>query len=174
MRGSLVLLAVFAASLPACTSGTSTSRGSSPTGPNDPSGPRGPYGEVYGTQVSADTGAIDDSVAVTLTIANPTSATMHLVYGAPFTYARWMQNDTMFTTVSPLLVPDTIVLAANADTTLTPIWVHLSTQPLHPLPTAEVIGVPAGTYNLAACAFVPQGANFVPSCGPTVQFTITP
>jgi hypothetical protein len=155
MRGSLVLLAAFAASLPACTAGT-TSRGSSPTGPNDPPGPRGPYGEVYGTQVSADTGAIDDSVAVTLTIANPTSATMHLIYGAPFTFAR------------------TIVLAANADTTLTPIWVHLSTQPLHPLPTAEVIGVPAGTYNVAACAFVPQGANFVPSCGPTVQFTVTP
>ena len=121
-----------------------------------------------------DSAAIQDSVAVTLTIANPTSATMHLVYGAPFTYARFMQNDTTFTTVVPLLAPDTIVLAANSDTALAPIWVHLSTQPLHPLPTAEVIGVPTGTYNLAACAFVPAGSNFQPDCGPDVQFTETP
>ncbi|HXB26260.1 MAG TPA: hypothetical protein VNV25_16110 [Gemmatimonadaceae bacterium] len=163
MRLGTVLLS---ATLLACTSGTTT--------PHESSGPRGMYGEVYGTRVSADSGAIGDSVAVTLTITNSTSSTMQLIYGAPFTYARFMQNDTTFTTVSPLLAPDTIVLAANADTTLTPIWVHLSTQPLHPLPTAEVIGVPAGTYDLAACAFVPQGANFVPSCGPTVQFTVTP
>jgi hypothetical protein len=151
----------------------------SPSNPTNPSGnkvtgPRGPYGEVWGTRVSATSGAIGDSVAVTLTIANPTSETLTLVYGAPFTYARFMQNDTTFTTVSPTLVTQTIVLAANADTTLDPITVYLSTQPLHPTPTGEVIGVPAGTYNLAACAFVPQGENFVPSCGPTVQFTVTP
>jgi len=152
MRRVSVLLS---AALLACTSGAATSHDSSPTGPNHPSGPRGPYGEVYGTEVSADSGAIGDSVAVTLTIANPTSATMHLIYGAPFTFARFMQNDTTFTTVSPLLVTDTIVLGPSADTALATIMVHLTTQPLHPLPTAEVIGVPAGAYNLAACAFVP-------------------
>jgi hypothetical protein len=165
---------LLVAALLGCTAGVTTPSPSSPSGGSKPTGPRGPYGEVYGTSVSGDSGAIGDSVAVTLTIANPTGATMKLVYGAPFTFARFMRNDTTFTTVSPLLVPDTIALGPNADTTLTPIWVHLTTQPLHPLPTPEVIGVPAGTYNLAACAFVPQGSNFVPDCGPTVQFTVTP
>src|SRR5579863_2967899 len=120
MRLRTVLLS---ATLLGCTSGATTPHASSPSGSN-PTGPRGPYGEVYGTRISADSAAIQDSVAVTLTIANPTSATMHLIYGAPFTYARFMQNDTMFTTVSPLLVTDTIVLGPNADTALSPIMVH--------------------------------------------------
>jgi hypothetical protein len=171
MRFSLVLPLVI---LVACTGGTPVS--DSPSGPSGskPTGTYGPYGEIWNTRVSDTSAAIQDSVAVTLTIANPTAATLHLIYGAPFTYARFMQNDTTFTTVVPQLQTDTIVLAANADTILAPIMVHLTVQPLIPNPNGEVIGVPAGTYNVAACAFVPENnSNFMPACASSVQFTVT-
>jgi len=150
----------------ACASGTTTPNASNPRG--------GSQGEVYGTRVSADSARMGDSVAVTLTIANPTSGTVRLVYGAPFTFAHFTQGDTTLTTASPTLAADTIVLAANADTALATIMVHLSTFPLHPLSTAEVVGIQAGTYSLAACGWAPAGSNGKPICGPTLQFTVTP
>src|SRR5579862_6530528 len=154
MRVRTVLLS---ATLLGCAAGATT--------PNSTS-PRGPNGEVYGTHVSADSAAMGDSVAVTLTIANPTSATMHLIYGAPFTFARFTHSDTTLTTVSPTLAADTIVLAPSADTALATIMVHLSTFPLHPLATAEVVGIQSGTYSLAACAWAPASSNHQPDCGP--------
>jgi hypothetical protein len=158
--------ALLSATLLGCASGVTTPNATNPHG--------GSQGEVYGTQLSADTAAMGDSVAVTLTIANPTSGSVRLVYGAPFTFAHFTHNDTTLTTVSPSLAADTIVLAAGADTALATIMVHLSTFPLHPLSTAEVVGIQAGTYDLAACAWVPTGSSAKANCGPTVQFTVTP
>lgn len=171
MRSLLAVLALT--SVIGCSGAAVSDAPSGPSNPSHPTGTIGPYGEVWNTRVSATSAAIQDSVAVTLTIANPTSTTLHLTYGAPFTYAQFAQNDTTFTTVVPTLQTVTIVLAANADTVLAPITVQLSTQPLHPSPTDEVIGVPAGSYNVSACAFVPQGSNFVPSCAKSVQFSVT-
>jgi hypothetical protein len=172
MRPSLVLLALV--TLLACSGGTAVPDGPSGPSGSKPTGTYGPYGELWNTKLAATSAAIQDSVAVTLTISNPTSATLRLVYGAPFTYARFMQNDTTFTTVVPQLQTDTIMLAANADTILAPIMVHLTVQPLIPNPNGEVIGVPAGTYNVSACAFVPENTSaFMPACASAVQFTVT-
>lgn len=163
----LVRTALLSATLLGCTGGVATP--SSPSNPN-----AGSQGLVYGTSLPADSAAMGDSVAVTLTIANRTSATARLAYGAPFTFAQFMQNDTLLTTVSPTLAADTIVLSAGADTTLATIMVHLSTFPLHPLSTAEVVGIEAGTYNLSACGWAPPGSDGKPICATAVQFTVTP
>jgi hypothetical protein len=149
-------------------------------GCSDATGINGPQGERLETHVSATTVHIGDSIAVTLEVTNPTFGSMTLVYGSHMTYAQVTAgNSTWGADVNPS-PPDTIHLAAYAEATLRPVTLRVLPAGVYDVggPT-EPMNLPAGTYDLAACAWVgsdqtPEGYALVPFCAQSVTLIVRP
>jgi hypothetical protein len=147
---------------------------------SNPTGVTGPSGERLDTRVSATHVPLFDSIVVTLMVTNPSGHRLNLVYGSSVTYAQVTRGDTTFAAQVVLTGPDTISLAPDAQIALRPVALYIlplgaGALPV-PTPGVEPLPLTPGVYDLAACAWVsgqtPDGIRFVPTCGPSVTFTV--
>jgi hypothetical protein len=149
----------------------------SATACSNPIGPitTGPSGEWWITTLSTNQVAVGDSVTVTVTVINPTTQQLTLVYGSPITDVEAQQGSTTFGPDLVALDPQTIALAPGAQTSLQPLVVHILPTGVS-LPEAFLTLAP-GVYGLAGCVAVwhqsPDNGGWIETPGPFVNFTVT-
>jgi hypothetical protein len=143
----------------------------------------GPSGEWLITQLSANQAAPGDSVAVTVTVYNPTGHQLTLVYGSRVPTVLAQQGDgTYGSNGGGPIAPDTISLPPTGQVVLGPVMVHIQAPGVYTSPPSgeEALSLAPGVYGLEGCVsswgLSPEGGAWIVggnTCGPGVNFTVT-